>query len=158
MNILILEDNTLALKTIEQSIDKAKSKLPNQTYNIVKCYNIYQANEKIEQNIDLVITDLNMSKRGLRTDQYSATIDGFLTGWIWVENSFLQCDKHKNTKIIIFSEYTELLQKTYGNETTLNKQYGNGEKRIRLLSKLCYSKDCIINILSDYICAFNKGD
>lgn len=159
MKIMILEDTPSAKDTILQSIDVARNLKPATTISVIECSSIYQANEVIKEHedIQLIITDLNMPMRGLRKELRSQTQNGFLTGWVWFVDKVSQNPKFKKTNIIVFSEYIGLLKNTYGNEEHLNRRYGGKKRKIALISKLGYEKDCIIKTLGHKISDFMEA-
>lgn len=156
MKILVLEDTPSAIRAINSSLDIITEKKRNLSLSVIECYSIYQANEALRNNADinLIITDLNMTMRGLKKESYQKTNNGFLTGWIWCIDNVFSNSTYDNTNIIVFSEYIGLLTSSYGTEEQINEIYGESKRKIALQSKLGYGKESIIKALANLISKF----
>ena len=104
MNILLFEDRGSVFKPLKDALETMGHK-------ILDAYNIYEANEYLDQgHIDCIILDLNMSPDGLSDEEKKQTEDGILTGWIWLKNYALPTVPMLRQCTIIISEYIAYLQ------------------------------------------------
>lgn len=144
MKILLLEDNLYTAELLEILIN---AQLNNRAELIV-CNDIYEANEKIVNNKDIIciISDLNMSPNGLEVDQYIETEATSITGWIWVKCYVLNNAQFENIPIIFYSAFIDDLKKSSAFDEVRNIN------SIELISKeeenseetLCERIECII--------------
>ncbi|MEY8849109.1 hypothetical protein AB9K26_09845 [Psychroserpens sp. XS_ASV72] len=135
MNILLLEDDAYIADALEDI-------LVHHGHQIIYAYDIHDANDNLEDyDIDLIITDLNLKPRGLSEPQISQTMDGMLTGYIWLRDCAFKKDmKFKNNSIIFSAYESELRDNIDENElkglTILSKEVNLTDKVKLILEKL----------------------
>lgn len=144
MKILLLEDNLYTAEYLEILINltiKGKAEL-------VVCNDIYEANDKIEENQDIIciISDLNMNPDGLDIQKYIETEATYITGWIWVKCNVLNNTTLENIPIIFYSAFIDDFKKSSAFDEVrdinsiqlISKEEENSEKT------LCERIECII--------------
>lgn len=108
MNILLLEDSG--------SIYAAFNELATENgINFIKAYQISDAIDVFDTNkdsLDIILVDLNVIATGLTNDEINLTDGGKLSGWIWLKNYVLKEDSKLAKKVIIYSEYINVLKKS----------------------------------------------
>jgi CheY-like chemotaxis protein len=118
--VLILEDTALLLVQLKELCEDAK-------YKVFDCYTIYEAMEAWNNHhdeIDIIVTDINMDSNGLTDDEARSTKDGKFSGWLWVHNHVILADTFPVENVIILSEYNKDLS-GYTKDSGVPKQNEN---------------------------------
>ena len=115
--VLIVEDNIYAAEDTKTDISLyLRNKLINYNENTIQiATSIYEAEKFLqelqsEDELICVITDLNMKPAGLTEEQIRMTRGAILTGWIWCYYNIILVDKYKNTNIIFYSAFIDILR------------------------------------------------
>lgn len=104
MNILILEDSGWIAYNMEEL-------LTQKGHNMFNAGTIDEAQDfwKHEQ-IDCIISDLNMDPEGLSSTELEKTQNGLLTGWIWLNSRVFSSKPSMREKTVIYSAYANALK------------------------------------------------
>lgn len=133
--IMILDDNLYTAEALLEDIDTVLRSHGIHDIEVIAATDIYEANSIVEnassEELKCIITDLNMSPRGLSDEEKQKTQGAVLTGWVWVNKYVLKEDKFKKTHIIFYSAFIKELRR--------NNQYRqlsfNEKSRFTLLDK-----------------------
>ncbi|MBN1155017.1 response regulator [candidate division KSB1 bacterium] len=112
MNILYLEDRGSVSFYISEFLE-------HKGHTVYPAFSIMEARSIIEEHkIDVIILDLNLNPDGLKEEEIEKTLNGIITGWIWFNNYVLSKNPKMKDNVIILSEYLNVLEEAYGNETS----------------------------------------
>jgi CheY-like chemotaxis protein len=115
MNILLIEDRGSTAFFV-------KKWLSMNGHNILEASDINDAqchwNNRIEIPIDCIILDLQMTMDGLNDEQKLEAAGGALTGWVWLRDTVLMSTPKMRQRVIIYSDYLELLINEVGSDQT----------------------------------------
>ncbi len=117
MTILVLEDRGAVSFRLRELLQKEK-------YTVYEAANLYQAEYYYrERQVDAFIVDLNLSPENLTGEEIAETLDGRLSGWIWVRNRVFgayleQPEQLKLVRrtVVIYTEYMTELRKQLSEE------------------------------------------
>ncbi len=117
--VLVLEDQGGILIPLEERLEK-------EGYEVVCAGDLYTATQALEDfKLDALIVDLNMDPAGLDSALYEDTVDGQLTGWIWLRQY-----PEYHGKAIIYSAYlATLAEHTRAEDTDLLQHIKQISKR-----------------------------
>ncbi|MDR2570450.1 MAG: restriction endonuclease [Oscillospiraceae bacterium] len=99
MKILILDDDIQLLTHLSEF-------LKHEGHEVISCLTIDSANHEYlsnKDNLDLIISGLNMPFIGLKDSEVAETEGGLFAGWVWLKNYVL--NQNKDISIIIFSGF-----------------------------------------------------
>lgn len=123
MNILLVEDRGAAAFYIVESLKK-EGHVVLDAFNPGDAQSIWDNREIVP--IHCIILDLHMTTDGLSEEQKAKSVDGFLSGWVWLCDSVLSEVPEMRERTIIYSDYLPTLK-----ENVLEEEY----RGIRLIPK-----------------------
>lgn len=103
MKVLLVEDAGSIYTTFNGHAEKLN-------IEFVKAFQISDARDKFNDEIEFIILDINVVPTGLKKDEVDKTEANKLSGWIWLENYVLKNKSEWRKKVIIYSEYIDLLK------------------------------------------------
>lgn len=99
MKILLLEDQGTVSYYLQEALEK-------KGHDVLHALTINDAlSYWEEENIDCLIVDLNMISYGLKPKEIKQTLDGVLTGWIWLHNYIFIKNPSMRYQTIIYTEF-----------------------------------------------------
>jgi CheY-like chemotaxis protein len=107
MKILIIEDHGIIATNLSEYLIQLG-------HDVTIAYSIIEASIQIETiKYDLFIIDLNLPAEGLTKSEIEESLHGVLTGWIWIKNYLLKRNISLKERVIILSEYVNVLKKHF---------------------------------------------
>lgn len=132
MNILFLDDRSSA-------VEQAENLLKSIGYNVLSCGNIYEANEKLEENkdVDCYVVDLNIPPDGLGHTRKDSIL---YPGWLWILDKVITPNKSKydmshKIPIIIYSEYINVFKQQFESKIELSHDEWEFYNKVTILKK-----------------------
>ena len=120
LNVLLVEDTDIEQNDNKRKLEEAGYKVigagstSKADDSIHKDYRTHQ--ERPPNHFNIIITDLNMSCASKKLMPYKKqSMDGSITGWIWLYYCYLKDNKISPKWVIIFSEFVTDLEE-YMNE------------------------------------------
>jgi len=104
--------NVLIVDSDLRNLQFNASELTSMGYRTLKASSISKANEiikSIENNIDFLIVELNLSNEFISDELKAKTAGGVLTGWVWLYN-VARPALAKKPKVIIYSDFISELE------------------------------------------------
>lgn len=148
--IMILDDNLYTAEALLEDITNDLRLHGIYDIEVIVATNIYKANSIVENTplgeLKCIITDLNMSPRGLSDEEKQKTQGAVLTGWVWVNKYVLKDDRFKKTHIIIYSAFIEELRR--------NNQYRQLSFKERSRFTLLDKNESMMTALFKEVCKY----